>query len=355
MKKKPFNQQKNRKSFFPRLAEGYRNTTLFEKIGALGAVIILCAALAFNAGSNPVLIAASILGIFVIINLIAYRASLMLAGVVFAIHIAALPYAATGYSFMMPGEYSGDIMSPLSILAFATLVFSILAYRFARGRYWLSLIFIFFSLDYLGIVLSALLGLNWGTGTALIMATVALVFRTIPWSSILRKNDNFISPTLANSSQDHLTKKLFEDKKYNVVALEDKWPLSHIAYSKKRIFLVSTFTPRRSLILNKERFYYDGAFIEPMIFEIVKTANEWCREHKIDSKFVTTVALVNNPDMFPSSDSVLSIQIAEKGDNHSLGHLHLATPLGIAELDSEEVPYFPFKAYQKLEKEYPHA
>jgi hypothetical protein len=355
MNKKPFKQQKNKKRFIPRVIEGYKSTTLPEKIGGFLALVILFAALAFNSGSNPVLLVSAVAGIFAVFNLLAYKPSLMFSTLVFAVHIAALPYVSLGYSFITPGEYSGDIITPMAILALATLVFSVLAYRFARGRYWVSLLAIFIAMDYLGITISSMIGAKWGTAMALIVSALTLTARIIPWRSLFGKNEDFISPTLANGSENKHTKKLLESMGYDVQELEDKWPLSHIAYSKKRVYLISTFTPRRAIVLNRERFYYDGAFIEPMIFEIVKTANEWCREHKIDAKYVSTVALVNNSDMFPSTDSVLSIQIAEKGDNHSLGQMHLVTPAGLDELNGEEVPHFPFKLYQKLEKEYPHA
>lgn len=354
MAKKTYNQQKERKRFIPRVIESYKNSTLFEKIGGLTSILILLGALVLNIGENPLLIALFVVGIFAILNILVYKASLVISGIVLAAHVALIPYVSSLYAYLVP-EYTGDTLGPLAVISLATLVFSIISYRLCRGRYWITLGLVLFSLSLGGLMISLVLNLQWGTIPGLILAVLAVVVRAVPWRATFRKNDNFVSPMLANSSQNSLTEKLFTKLKYNIADLSDQWPLSHVAYSKKRIFLISTFTPSRALIINKNRFYYDGAFIEPMIFEIAKATDEWCRENKVDIKYVTTVALVHNKAYFPSSDVSLSIKIAEKGLNHTERQLHLVTPDGVEDLLEQEVQHLPYKTFQKLEKDYPHA
>lgn len=355
MAKKTLNQQKERKRFIPRIIDSYKNSTIWEKVGGLIAVLILIGALVFNVDENPMTIALFIVGIFAVLNILVYKASLVFSGIIFASHIASIPYISGLYGYLTVSEESVDFFSPFVVISLATFVLPIIAYRFCRGRYWVSLGLVLFALGLGGIMTSLALNLQWGTAPGIILATLVIVLRAFPLKAMFRKDDNYISPSLANSSQDSLTAKLFSNVKYNTVKLSNKWPLSHIAYSKKRIFLISTFTPSKALIINKNRFYYDGAFIEPMLFEIASTADEWCRENKVDIKYVTTIAVINNKVYFPSAESLLSIKIAEKGLNHTERQLHLITPDGIEELLEQDVPHLPYKIFQNLEKDYPNA
>lgn len=355
MAKKTLKQQKERKRFIPRIIDSYKNSTLWEKLGGLTAILILVAALVFNVGDDPLSAALFIVGIFAVFNVLVYKASLVFSSVIFAAHIASIPYVSSLYGYLGATEDSIDFFSPFVIISLATFVFPVIAYRLCRGRYWISLGLVLFALGLGGIMTSLALNLQWGTGPGIILAILAIALRAFPLTAMFRKNDNFISPNLANSSQDSLTAKLFSGIKYTTVRLSNKWPLSHIAYSKKRIFLISTFTPSKTIIINKNRFYYDGAFIEPMLFEIAATADQWCRENKVDIKYVTTVAIIHNKVYFPSAESLLSIKIAEKGLNHTEKQLHLITPEGMDELLEQDIPHLPYKIFQKLEKEYPNA
>jgi hypothetical protein len=355
MAKKTFTQQKDRKRLIPRIVESYKKSTMLEKVGGFLSLLILLTALFFNIGENPLMIVLFVTGIFAVANILIYKASLVFSGLILAVHIASIPFLSSLYAWLSPNKEEVDLFSPFAVLSFATFAFAIIAYRVCRGRYWLSLGLTLLALGLGGLLIALTLNIHWGTWPGIILASLAVIVRAVPWRATFRKNDNFISPNLANSSQDGLTTKLFTKLKYETSSLSNQWPLSHIAYSKKRIFLVSTFTPSKALIINKNRFYYDGAFIEPMIFEIAKTADEWCRANKVDSKYVTTVAIIHNKVYYPSSDSLLSIKIAEKGLNHTEKQLHLITPDGMEELLEQEVPHLPYKTYQKLEKEYPHA
>lgn len=355
MAKKTLKQQKDRKRLIPRIIESYKNSSIWEKLGGLAAILILVAALVFNVGDNPLHITLFIVGIFAVLNILVYKASLVFSSIIFAAHIASIPYVSSLYGYLGATEDSVDFFSPFVIMSLATFVFPVIAYRLCRGRYWISLGLVLLALGIGGIMTAVALDLHWGIAPGIILAVIAIALRAAPWRAMFRKNDNFISPTLANSSQDSLTSKLFHEVKYNTASLSNKWPLSHIAYSKKRIFLISTFTPSKAIIINKNRFYYDGAFIEPMLFEIATTADEWCRENKVDIKYVTTIAIVHNKVYFPSAESLLSIKIAEKGRNNTEKQLHLITPDGLEELFEQDVPHLPYKAFQKLEKDYPNA
>lgn len=355
MAKKTYNQQKDKKKFKLRIGEAYRSTTLLEKAGWFLSLAILVGALALNGGGNPVWAVLGLLGIFALITLLAYKSNLIFSGLILALHIATLPYMAMMYSYITPGEYTGDVVTPLVVLGFATIVFAIIAYRFSVGRYWITLMLVLGALGLGGIFVSMALQVSWGILPGLALAVLTIIIRSISWRGLLGKDSTYISPSLANGSKDHLTKNLFQSKKYHVAEIPGYWPLSHIAYSKKRIYLISTFTPRRSLIVNKNRFYYDGAFIEPMLFEIASNADSWCKTNNIDIKYVTTVALINDNELFPTADAILGIKIAEKGSARPEGQLHLATQSGIDELEDLEVPHLPYKTFQKLEKGYPDA
>lgn len=355
MAKKTLKQQKDHKRFIPRIIESYKNSSIWEKLGGLTAILILIGALFFNVDENPLTVILFIIGIFAVFNILVYKASLVFSSIIFAAHIASIPYISSLYGYLGSTEDSLDFFSPFVVMSLATFVFPVVAYRLCRGKYWISLGLTLFGLGLGGIMSSVSLNLQWGIGPGIILATLAIVLRAVPWAAPFRKNDNFIPPALANSSQDSLTSKLFNGVKYNTANLSNKWPLSHIAYSKKRIFLISTFTPSKAIVINKNRFYYDGAFIEPMLFEIAATADEWCRENKVDIKYVTTVAIVHNKVYFPSAEFLLSIKIAEKGLNHTERQLHLITPDGIEELLEQDVPHLPYKVFQKLEKDYPNA
>lgn len=354
MSKKTYSQQKERKKFFPRIIESYKKSTLLEKVVGFSSLLILAVALVLNIGENPLMLALIAVGTFAVFNIFIYKANLVMSALILAIHISSIPYIASLYGYLGSKDGEVDGFSPFIVLSLATFVFPVIAYRLCRGRYWVTLLLVLFGLGLGGLMVALALNLQWGTATGIIFAILAIAFRAIPWRATFRKNDNFISPTLANSSQDSLTKKLFEKLNYNVSELNNKWPLSHIAYSKKRIFLISTFTPSKALIINKNRFYYDGAFIEPMLFEIAKASDEWCRENKIDIKYVTTISIIHNKVYFPSSDSLLSIKIAEKGKNQSESQLHIATPKGVDEILDQEVPHLPYKTFQRLEKDFPN-
>lgn len=354
MTKKTFNQQKERKRFIPRIVDSYKKSTTLEKATGFLSLLVLAVALVFNIGENPLNLALIAVGIFAVVNLFVYKANLTMSALILAAHISSIPYLASLYGYFNHKDGEVDSFSPFIVLSLATFAFAVLAYRFCRGRYWISLALVLLGLGFGGLITALELNLTWGVAPGVILASLMVLFRAVPWRATFRKNDNFISPTLANSSQDSLTAKLFHSKKYSVSELPNLWPLSHVAYSQKRVFLVSTFTPSKALVINKNRFYYDGAFIEPMIFEIAKTAEEWCRENKVDAKYVTTVALINNKVYFPSSDTLLSIKIAEKGKQHTEAQLHLVTPEGLDELLEQEVPHLPYKVFQSIQKTFPN-
>lgn len=336
--------------FLPKLTRAYKRTTLTEKVVGFGAVGLLLASIFFNGGSNPLWAIAGFAVIVGIINLLVYKAKLVIAGAIFAAHIAILPTVAGLYAYLRPDGPNGDIVSPIMVLLAATVFFSILAYRVCRGRYWLNLILVLFALDFGGLLVSLGMGLNWGTGTGILLALIAVVLRAIPWFNLFNKGKTVIPPDLVNSTQNQKTEKLFRKLKYKVAEVPEKWPLSHIAYSQNKIYLIATLTPKRSLIINRNRFYYDGSFIEPLLYEIAQSAEKWSLEHKIEAKHIVTVAIIHDEDFFPSSDKNLAIQVSEKGMERTAGHIYLTTPDGIKELEEVKDTRMSQKSYQSIVK-----
>lgn len=350
MNKKQSYQSQEKIRFLPKLVRSYKRTSLLEKIAGFAAVGLLTTSIFFNGGSDPLWAISGFFVLVAIINVLVYKSQLILAGAVFAAHIALLPTVAGLYAYLRPDGPNGDIVSPIIVLLSATVFFAVLAYRICRGRYWVSLLVILFALDLGGLLFSLGLGVTWGTGTGIMLAMLAVVFRSIPWHALFNKSKTVIPPELVNSTQNNETERLFRKLKYKTVNVPENWPLSHIAYSPKKIYLISTLTPKRSLIINRNRFYYDGSFIEPLLYEIAHSAEKWSLENKVDAKYIVTVAIIHDENFFPSTDKSLSIQVSEKGMERTAGHIVLATPAGIKDLETLPTNRIPQKSLQHIEK-----
>lgn len=350
MSKQPYMKQKDKRWLLPRLVNKYKQTTLTEKIAGYGSILLLFFMLTLNGGGNILWVVLGISSIILIVNLMLYQSRLIFAGLVLAFHVAFIPYAGSLYALLARGGYSGDISSPILSLSGATFLLSVLAYRLCRGRYWLSLLYTFLALDFAGLLVSISFNLNFGVFTGLVLAFGVIAFRAINWRTIFRKPDNYLHRTLVNSSQNDTTEKFMKKLGFKVKELKGTWPIGQVAYSSEGIFLISTLTPTSVIVVNKNRFYYDGAFIEPLLHKIAEESEQWSQDNKIDSKYITTVALINNDTYYPTSDDMLSISIKEKGSRQALG-MYLTTQKGIKTIMERDPVFVPSKIIDKLNKE----
>lgn len=350
MSKQPYMKQKDKRWLLPRLVNKYKQTTLMEKLAGYGSILFLLAMITLNGGGNILWVVLGVASIILMINLMLYQSRLIFAGLVLALHVAFIPYAASIYALASPGGYTTDLATPILVLSLSTFILCVLAYRFTKGRYWVTLLYTFAALDLIGLMVVASTGLSFGAVPGLVLALAVIVIRSFKWGTVLRKPDNYLSRQLVNKSQDDITEKFMKKQGFNVKKLEDKWPLGHVAYSSEGIFLIATLTPSSVMIVNKDRFYYDGAFLEPLLHRIAEESEQWSQSHQIDTKYITTVALVNNEAYYPTADNMLSISIKEKGSRNAMG-IYLATQKGVKTIMDNEQTYVPKKILEKVSKE----
>lgn len=349
MTKQSYEKQKNRR-LFPKLINKYKETTLTEKAMAYGSILLLFVMMTLNGGGNILWVVLGILSIVLIINLMIYQSKLIFAGLVFAVHVAFLPYAAMLYAILARDGYAGESSGPIVTLSAATFLLTVAAYRFCRGRYWLTLLYVFVALDLAGLLVSISMNFTLGVLPGLVLAIAVIVFRAINWRSVFRKPEGFISRKLVDGSQDDITEKFMKKLGFEVKPLKGTWPLGQVAYSSEGIFLISTFTPSSVIVVNKNRFYYDGAFIEPLLYKLAEEGSKWSESNQIDTKYVRTIALINNKTYYPTTDKMLSIDIKEKGSRKTMG-MYLTTQDGVKTIMERDSTYVPVKVLAKVSKE----
>lgn len=325
--KKSFTQQKKR-SFIKKVTDAYKSTTLWEKLASFGAILLISVAVFFNTKNNPLLVAVALVTMFALFNLFVYKTRILLTSIVIALHITALPYVASIYSGLID-TYIGDVLGPLVVISMFTFILSVIAYRTCRGRYWVTLIILYLAIDIMAPLVSILFSLYWGTWMALIMGTIALIIRTINWRALFSRKKAIISTRLINGSQKDRTKALLEATGNKPFELNGYNPIEAVRIIKDQAELITTLTPKKPIIFNDNRFYYDGEFIEPLLFDIAEKASDWSRKNKISRDNITVVVLIHDVDKFPSSDLWLAVKVSEKGSNNNVGNLLFTTPEGL--------------------------
>lgn len=326
---KSFDQIKKR-GFFKKIGDAYRRTTLLEKLASFGAILLFLTVIIFSSGSNPLQIIIVVVSAFVLFNLFVYQTRLLLTSIIIAMHIAVLPYVSYIYSALVP-DYTGDAITPLVVLSMLTFFFSVVAYRLCRGRYWLTLVYLFFTIDFIAPLISVVFHLQAGTWPAVIAGIAVIVIRSISWRGLFNKKQPVISTQLINGTLDEETRELIQSDNSQAFRIKSYRPLDVVRIVGSKAEIIVPMTTKKPIIINKNRFYHDGAFIEPLLFHIVSQATLWSMKNKIAGNDIVVVALIHNESHFPTSDKWLSVKIAEKGSRHNFGNLILATPEGLKE------------------------
>jgi hypothetical protein len=274
----------------------YKEVKTSSKLIALGIIALLATAITIRFEYNTLITLAVIAALAISFHIVATRPKTTISVVLSLIQALIVGY--TSYYF---GAYFGGLgfdfalftLITLILMGVSTITIIYLAFRFSKGKVWVTLLLSFGILDACGILLTGLTNIDYIT--SLIIASVAGIgIAGIRSFKLIRKKlqpqHSETRKKIRNATASKTAIEYINKNKWNFIDAEQK-NNSFIVDTGKNIAIIFPLNFSGVLSVGKKDIFYNDISLGNLFGELIEEAKTISNNAKIPQKYISVIAL----------------------------------------------------------------
>ena len=278
-----------------KLRKIYQGSALRERlVGALLLAAVLSTLLIVS-GTDVVASLLTVGGLLAGCHIILLYPKQLANALVVIFHTALLATSSTAYgSILAESMGSTGYMFSLIVLAFTSIIISVVAYKASVGKLWLTLLLAFLSID-LGGLLLIIATQSPNIFLGVYLAAAILIIRSVRWRGLINRSQS-LPLYLQTDAATATMKSLLESKNgiYTGDGLEKFSPLNAVYKQGDTTFLMNIIAPNQDIVIGS-KITTEQTVLDDLFFETTSAANFYVKKNKVRGEIIACVVNATDP------------------------------------------------------------